>query len=228
MFTLLVDELGILTAKGCEQLTNAFQTFTFPPGWKRIQSPCRHLKSWRIQELARGAIILPIVLRIWLKEEHIKKDIRYVMKQIAKDYFSPGKYSHNTQNFTAVEWLTAACWEFARSILTICGPFSYSMKQHFHGDIISGRSAIQFLIQASVNMKRLQAGNLFLPSFFHSRLQIYFTPSNIKLKQFFLLTALCPASSMQPPAGVQSSKRRRVPASQDPRPHIVHREFADR
>lgn len=68
---LLIDGPGRLAARGCEQLTHAFQTFTFLPGSKRFQSPRRHLNSWRIQELARGAIILPIILRTWIKEQQI-------------------------------------------------------------------------------------------------------------------------------------------------------------
>jgi hypothetical protein len=46
--------------------------FPFPPGWHRLQSPNKHLGSYSLSEHARWSVIIPGLLRCWLKEEHIK------------------------------------------------------------------------------------------------------------------------------------------------------------
>lgn len=103
LFNLIFDDPDILTIEACEEITEVFRTFTFPPGWKRLQSPSRYLNSWRMQELARGVTVLPIILQVWLKKDHIKKEIYFLLIQLAKDYFISDSFSHDTGNFTAVQ-----------------------------------------------------------------------------------------------------------------------------
>lgn len=118
------------------------------------------------------------------------------MKQTAKDSFSPDSLAHHTRNFTTGEWLTAAYWRFAKSILRSCGPFSYNMTQHFQSDIIAGRSALQFLIQACVIIKRFQTGKSFfhlisLPQSFSALAKFVFRSTLSKSLRFLLISYFC-------------------------------------
>ena len=45
--------------------------FPFPPGWARLQS-LHHLGSYQMQEVGRLSIITPILLRIFLKPDHVR------------------------------------------------------------------------------------------------------------------------------------------------------------
>lgn len=97
LLIVIFEDPGILTAGACEEINEVFRNFSFPPGWKRLQSPSRHLKPWRMQEFARGTIILPIILRVWLKAKHIKKELHGPLKALAKDFFSPDAFSHDVK-----------------------------------------------------------------------------------------------------------------------------------
>ena len=63
---------AILTADGQRKYTSELQSFPFPPGWGRLQSPAHHLDSYRIQEHARASIIISMLLRCWLTTSHIR------------------------------------------------------------------------------------------------------------------------------------------------------------
>lgn len=159
LMTLIFEKPGILTAKALDKFQPAFSSFTFPPGWRRLESPTKHLKSMRMQELARAAIIIPVFFRVWLLEEYVKPEMRCIMVQLAKDYFNPQCFSsYDTRNFRSVQWLTAACWMFAKSILYTCGPFSYAQLNDFDAVVIRGRRAIQFLVQVCINSSRVKKG----------------------------------------------------------------------
>ena len=67
--SLLVD--AILSKKGQEKYSWQLRQFQFPAGWGRLQSPINHLKSYQLQEYARASIILPLLLRCFLKESWI-------------------------------------------------------------------------------------------------------------------------------------------------------------
>ena len=63
---------AILSADGQREYTTQLQSFPFPPGWGRLNSPAHHLDSYRIQKHARSSIIIPVLLRCWLTNKHIK------------------------------------------------------------------------------------------------------------------------------------------------------------
>lgn len=67
--TLLIE--AILSTKGQDEYTAAFQNFPFPSGWKRIQSPIHHLNSFQIQEFARASILTPLILRTFMRPHWI-------------------------------------------------------------------------------------------------------------------------------------------------------------
>lgn len=110
-----------------------------------------------MQELARGAILLPIVLRCWLKEEHLRPEIRGPLLHLSNTYFDKSKFAHS-ENFSAVEWIVAAVHLFAQSILRLCGPYSPGQREIINQAVLDGRRAIQFLAQASAGALRVKYG----------------------------------------------------------------------
>lgn len=62
----------ILTAKAVKEFAVVFNDFSFPQGWGRIQSPTVHMKSWSISECGRASIVVPIMLRCWLRGHHVR------------------------------------------------------------------------------------------------------------------------------------------------------------
>ena len=77
---LLVE--AILTPEAQGQYAAELRRFPFPPGWGRLQSPIRHLKSWKMQEAGRAAIITPMLLRCWLKPAHVKDSFLQAVRSI--------------------------------------------------------------------------------------------------------------------------------------------------
>ncbi|KAI1131426.1 hypothetical protein F5Y10DRAFT_262185 [Nemania abortiva] len=63
---------GILTKDASLEYALQLRVFPFPPGWQRLQSPIHHLASYDMSSHAQWSIIIPILLRQWLKPEHIK------------------------------------------------------------------------------------------------------------------------------------------------------------
>ena len=53
----------ILTKAGADAYLKAFQSFRFPPGWSRIQSPLHYIWSWSLTEAGRATILTPLILR---------------------------------------------------------------------------------------------------------------------------------------------------------------------
>jgi hypothetical protein len=63
----------ILTVAGGRLYAAELRKFPFPPNWPRIQSPVKHLKSYSLAEHARWSLVIPSLLRCWLREAHIQK-----------------------------------------------------------------------------------------------------------------------------------------------------------
>jgi hypothetical protein len=70
--TLLIT--AVFTPAAQKEYVRELQRFPFPPGWNRLQSPLHHLKSWSLQECARGMVITPMLLRDWLRAGHLKDE----------------------------------------------------------------------------------------------------------------------------------------------------------
>ncbi|KAI1743589.1 hypothetical protein F4680DRAFT_349780 [Xylaria scruposa] len=139
---------SILTNKALVEVCNVYQTFTFPPGWERLQSPKRHLDSWRIADYLRGAIILPVLLRCWLSNQHIRPDCQTVILSTALKYFDTSGYIVPVVRFTAVDWIVIACRTFAQSVAVIFGKDRPQLNQEeLTRIIINGRKSIQFFCQ---------------------------------------------------------------------------------
>lgn len=62
----------VLTPEAQKSYSEELQTFRFLSGWGRLQSPVYHLGSYGLQEHARWSIIIPALLRCWLRNCHIQ------------------------------------------------------------------------------------------------------------------------------------------------------------
>ncbi|KAL7627668.1 hypothetical protein AAE478_001861 [Parahypoxylon ruwenzoriense] len=138
----------ILTGAASTEICSVYQTFSIPPGWPRFQSPKKHLDSWRIMDYLHGAVVLPVLLRCWLKDSHIKKECQSLIVLFAKDYLDITGYEITglgvrVAAFTPADWIVVACRTFAQSIIAI---FGKSAKPHtdIMQKIIAGRKVIQF------------------------------------------------------------------------------------
>ena len=63
---------AFLTKPASKEYNTHLRTFPFPPTWARLQSPLHHLKSYSLSDHARWSIIVPVLLRQWLKPHHVQ------------------------------------------------------------------------------------------------------------------------------------------------------------
>ncbi|OJD12911.1 hypothetical protein ACJ73_09277 [Blastomyces percursus] len=66
---------SLLSTNGQEQYLRSLQTFPFPRGWGRIQSPITHLESYQLQEHARASVLIPIILRCAMKDDWLQTPV---------------------------------------------------------------------------------------------------------------------------------------------------------
>ena len=71
---------AILTPSATKEYSAVLQAFPFPPSWPRVQGPLHHLKSYSLSEHARWSIIIPVLLRCWLRENHIRSHLLTVLR----------------------------------------------------------------------------------------------------------------------------------------------------
>lgn len=155
MFLLIFQDPGLLTKAGLTLASNSFRVFPLPPRFPKFQS-LRHLKSWRIGELARGIACLPVLLYSFLKDDHIK--IRYhapIRSQASKYFRSTQDFARSLDTFSISELIVIAAHLFSRSVLVCCSEVgSMSGVSDLRSKVFKGRRAIQFLYEVYI-----QAGN---------------------------------------------------------------------
>jgi hypothetical protein len=69
MHGLLLD--SILTEAGKKSYASTLRSWPFPSGWGRLQSPLHHFQSYSLASHARWSVIIPVLLRSWLRPHHI-------------------------------------------------------------------------------------------------------------------------------------------------------------
>ena len=74
----------ILTTVAGKLYNKHLRQWPFPPGYARLQSPIHHLKSYSLAEHARWSIIIPALLRMWLRKEHIQPLFMHKLKAVLK------------------------------------------------------------------------------------------------------------------------------------------------
>ena len=70
MHSLLLD--SVLTTSATRSYAALLRSFPFPPTWPRVQGPLRYLKSYSLSEHARWSVVIPVLLRCWLRESYIQ------------------------------------------------------------------------------------------------------------------------------------------------------------
>ena len=79
MHNVLIDT--ILTPAAAKSYAAMLRSFPFPPGWPRVQGPLHHLKSYSLSEHARWSVVIPVLLRCFLKEKHIRAHLLPVLRK---------------------------------------------------------------------------------------------------------------------------------------------------
>ena len=70
MHNLLLDTL--LTPQASRAYAALLRRFPFPPCWPHVRGPLHHLKSYSLSEHARWSLVIPVLLRCWLRESHLR------------------------------------------------------------------------------------------------------------------------------------------------------------
>jgi hypothetical protein len=136
--TLLVEK--ILNSDGASQYAAELRRFPFLLGWGRLQSPIHHLKSWRMQEAGRSAVIIPMLLRCWLKSSHVKPDFLQAVRHVFKV----------RTNDQAVDVIVKCFAKMASSTSLILSPKVNKFKmQVMHREIIDARKLYQNICEAA-------------------------------------------------------------------------------
>ena len=73
MHNLLLDTL--LTPQASRAYAALLRRFPFPPSWPRVRGPLHHLKSYSLSEHARWSLVIPVLLRCWLRESHLRRPL---------------------------------------------------------------------------------------------------------------------------------------------------------
>lgn len=83
---------SVLTPKATKEYAAVLRSFPFPPSWPRVQGPLHHLKSYSMSEHARWSIVVPLLLRCWLREKHIRVHLLNVLRAPANGIADPTNY----------------------------------------------------------------------------------------------------------------------------------------
>lgn len=139
----------ILQPKQFDNFAEALARLQPPPNWKRIQSIKHHLESYSIQEAARASILVPVLLRIWLRVNVLQKGVWSRIRAAAAIYMRDVDQD-NAEFSNPCALITLAYWRIAQSNLISCGRSSTIHKEApFKQAIIRGRHALQFLLDVA-------------------------------------------------------------------------------
>ena len=135
LYVVLCD--AILTKKALSQLTRALQKFQFPRGWGRIQSLETHKGSWSMSECAKASVVIPLLLRSWLRLGHIRHQYRYAL---------------STSN--TVDTIVSCFAKLARSNMLISAfKLDHDARLRFHTQVLEAREAFRHLMDAAPKPK---------------------------------------------------------------------------
>lgn len=134
-----------LIPKYLEDLSLKFVAFRIPPGWPRLQL-IHHLDNWRMTECAEATIIMPVLLRCWLKNHHIRHNFGVNLMKHA-----PSLISDIKGTWKPVDIITYAFWLVVKANMIIAGRETprYS-REYFDQVVKEGRKAIQLMFHVSL------------------------------------------------------------------------------
>ena len=137
MHNLLLDT--VLTSAAGREYAAMLRTFPFPPSWPRIQGPLHHLKSYNMAEHARWSIVIPLLLRLWLRERHVQPNLLIILKKRQQD----GATALNPLD-QIVECYTAAT---TSNCVLMGESISLKDRANLHYIVIDHRLKLQGLLQ---------------------------------------------------------------------------------
>ncbi|RYC54491.1 hypothetical protein CHU98_g11716 [Xylaria longipes] len=119
----------------------------FPPGWAAIQSPY-HVMSYSLQEHARWSVLMTVIARCWLREDHLKAPFVRALKLAFKDELQAGKFG--AHDATAVDILIGVLTATVRTNCLLGGTQTESRDpKAFMDTVYKGRQLFQKLCAAA-------------------------------------------------------------------------------
>ena len=128
---------SILSKRGVTAYMKAFQTFRFPPGWSRIQSPAFYIWSWSLSEAGKATLLTPLILR----SQATVGWFRLAFLQAARNSM--------TLQSSPLREIIKAFGSIARAN-TLVGSQRYTEPDFLHQYVIEGRQAYQRLISYAI------------------------------------------------------------------------------
>lgn len=129
---------SIFTKRGSSAFLRHFQTFPYPPGWPRIQSPLYYIMSWSLSEAGRATVLTPLILRAYSQTGWYRVQFLTAITQ----QFPP------STTLSPIDQLIQAY-----GIIAICNTYTcterYSEPDAIHNHILRSREAYQRLIRCA-------------------------------------------------------------------------------
>ncbi|KAM7201547.1 hypothetical protein V8F20_004775 [Naviculisporaceae sp. PSN 640] len=93
---------AILTPSAVMEYARVLRSWPFPPGWTVLPSPVAYLKSYDLTAHAKWSIIIPPLLRHWLREKHINPYVWDAWKEVVEEEVRL-EYEEAGEDFKGVE-----------------------------------------------------------------------------------------------------------------------------
>ncbi len=187
----------ILTTRAATEFTTLFHDFPFPSGWARIQSPAVHMGSWSMSECGRASIVIPIMLRCWLRGHHLRGTFKDRLNATFLDL---------RQRFSSEEDITVFAFaKLAKSNALISSlHLSTQDREEFNNQILDARQLFLGLMNAAQNSKstsrKRKTINRHVEIFSHSRQSSVSTTSVNSLSDDFAVGDQASQSSQLEPS----------------------------
>ena len=135
MHNLLLDTL--LTPQATHAYAALLRRFPFPPNWPRVQGPLHHLKSYSLSEHARWSLVIPVLLRCWLRENHLRRPLIAVFQ------------SHGTPNDLITQIIKCFAAAATSNCVLMSEHISVSDRENLHQIIMGHRVHLQNLLKTA-------------------------------------------------------------------------------
>ena len=127
----------VLTPTGINLYATVLRRWPFAPGFARLQSPIHHLKSYSLSEHARWIVVIPALLRCWLRDNFVHPYFLTAGQQYLMRY---------RINLTVSDYITKVFALIAKSTSLLMTD-NLTQRAQFDETIKSGRQHYQSLLQ---------------------------------------------------------------------------------
>lgn len=141
---------AIFTDAAMKQYHFLLTTFPLPGNWQALQSPYHYIGSYTLQEHGRWAQIIPVLTRVWLRDEHLKPGIAEGLRIAMPAVFHTVESMTTTRPVPASAVVVVALSQIARSQRSLMG-HQLTMQQHqsLEEDVLHTRRFFQGLCEAA-------------------------------------------------------------------------------